>query len=65
MRISQYLVPLLVSVTLAEDVMVNIKQGKLKGERVDHDMGQYYYAFKGIPYAKAPVKELRFQVRII
>ena len=65
MRISQYLVPLLVTLTAAEDVMVNISKGKLKGERVDHDMGQYYYAFKGIPYAKAPVKELRFQVKMI
>ena len=52
----------LVTLTLAEDVQVTINNGKLRGERVDADMGQYYYAFKGVPYAKAPVKELRFQV---
>merc|ERR1712013_445008 len=44
----------------AEDVTVMLNKGKLKGERMDYDFGQYYYAFKGIPYAKPPVKELRF-----
>ena len=47
---------------MAEDVTVMLSKGKLKGERMDYDFGQYYYAFKGIPYAKPPVKELRFQV---
>ena len=37
-------------------------QGKIQGERVDYEFGQYYYAFKGIPYAKPPVKDLRFKV---
>merc|ERR1712123_532801 len=46
---------------MAEDVTVMLSKGKLKGERMDYDFGQYYYAFKGIPYAKPPVKELRFQ----
>merc|ERR1719211_966540 len=45
----------------AEDVTVATSKGRIRGERVDADMGQYYYAFKGIPYAKPPVKELRFQ----
>ena len=48
----------------AEDVTVATTKGRIRGERVDADMGQYYYAFKGIPYAKPPVKELRFQVKI-
>ena len=48
----------------AEDVTVATTKGRIRGERVDADMGQYYYAFKGIPYAKPPVKELRFQVNI-
>merc|ERR1712013_729745 len=38
----------------AEDVTVMLNKGKLKGERMDYDFGQYYYAFKGIPYAKPP-----------
>merc|ERR1711936_327180 len=48
------------TVTLGEDVTVNLSKGKLRGARLDYDFGQYYYAFKGIPYAKPPVKELRF-----
>jgi len=51
----------LVSIALTEDVTVTITKGKLKGDRVDADMGRYYYAFKGIPYAKPPVKDLRFK----
>merc|ERR1719266_2411842 len=49
------------SLARAEDVTVATTKGRLRGERVDADMGQYYYAFKGVPYAKPPVKELRFQ----
>ena len=55
----------LVSFALTEDVTVTIAKGKLKGDRVDADMGRYYYAFKGIPYAKPPVKDLRFKVILL
>merc|ERR1712013_107607 len=48
----------------AEDVTVMLNKGKLKGERMDYDFGQYYYAFKGIPYARPPVKELRFKAPV-
>ena len=56
------LITALVSLTTAEDVTVSVVSGELRGERVDYDHGQYYYAFKGVPYAKPPVKDLRFQV---
>ncbi len=46
----------------AEKVTVKISKGTIKGGRVDHDFGQYYYAFKGIRYAKPPTGELRFKV---
>jgi len=46
---------------MGEEVTVSLSKGKLNGARLDYDFGQYYYAFKGIPYAKAPVKELRFK----
>jgi len=50
-----------VATTLAEDITVTLNKGKLRGARLDYDFGQYYYAFKGIPYARPPVKELRFK----
>ena len=53
------------TVTFGEDVTVNLSKGKLRGARLDYDFGQYYYAFKGIPYARPPVKELRFKVSIM
>ena len=59
------LLTLLVSAVQGEDVTVSLSKGKLRGARLDYDFGQYYYAFKGIPYARPPVKELRFKVSII
>ena len=59
------LLTLLVSAVQGEDVTVNLSKGKLRGARLDYDFGQYYYAFKGIPYARPPVKELRFKVLIL
>ena len=58
------LLTLLVSAVQGEDVTVNLSKGKLRGARLDYDFGQYYYAFKGIPYARPPVKELRFKVAL-
>jgi len=46
---------------IGEDVTVSIQKGKIRGLRLDYDFGQYYYAFKGVPYAKPPIKERRFQ----
>jgi hypothetical protein len=34
----------------------------LKFYHLDEDVGKYFYSFRGIPYAKAPVKGRRFQV---
>ena len=45
-----------------EDITVSLAKGKIRGARLDYDFGQYYYAFKGVPYARPPVKELRFKV---
>ena len=49
----------------AEEMSVKTPKGSVKGVRVDHDFGQYYYSFRGIRYAKAPVGKLRFKVRIL
>lgn len=53
---------LLATVALAEEMSVKTQKGSVKGVRVDHDFGQYYYSFRGIRYAKAPVGKLRFKV---
>ena len=55
---------LIVGLGSCEDVKVKTPKGVIKGTRVDHDFGQYYYAFRGIRYAKAPTEELRFMVLI-
>ena len=57
------LVVLLACLGLArgEDITVSLAKGKIRGARLDYDFGQYYYAFKGVPYARPPVKELRFK----
>lgn len=40
---------------------VRVEQGELGGVVCENAEGKYV-AFKGIPYAKAPVGELRFKV---
>ena len=55
---------LVATLAYAEEMTVQSHKGAVKGVRVDHDFGQYYYAFRGIRYAKAPVGKLRFKVII-
>lgn len=43
--------------------IVEIANGKLKGEDKDTRLDNTFYAYRGIPYAKAPVGPLRFEVR--
>ena len=52
----------LVAAVLADDLVV-LKQGQLKGHRLTTRKGREIFAFQGIPYAKPPVGDLRFQVR--
>ena len=54
---------LVASLACAEEITVKGDKGAIKGVRIDHDFGQYFYAFRGIRYAKAPVGKLRFKVR--
>ncbi|XP_022828344.1 juvenile hormone esterase-like [Spodoptera litura] len=45
-----------------EYVEVEVAQGQLRGELLDTVTGEAkYYSFKGIPYAKPPVGDLRFK----
>lgn len=44
-------------------MIVEVKQGQLEGQIKESILsGKEYYSFLGIPYAKPPVGELRFQV---
>lgn len=42
-------------------VKVRISDGILEGEKINNQYGGIYYSFKGIPYAKPPLGDLRFQ----
>ena len=53
----------LVAAVLADDDLVELKQGRLKGHRLTTRKGREMFAFQGIPYAKPPVGNLRFKVR--
>lgn len=42
--------------------LVTVAQGELRGKTgVDYEGGTFY-SFQGIPYARAPIGELRFKV---
>ena len=37
--------------------------GSVRGAQMTSAAGKVFFAFRGIPYAKAPIGELRFSVR--
>lgn len=43
-------------------VTVDVAQGSLRGKQTTAKSGLKYYSFKGIPYAKPPLGQLRFKV---
>ncbi|XP_044762499.1 cocaine esterase-like [Coccinella septempunctata] len=45
----------------SEDPIVQISNGKIKGEMMVTPYNRSFYAFRGIPYAKPPLGDLRFQ----
>ncbi|CAH0586799.1 unnamed protein product [Chrysodeixis includens] len=45
----------------AECTLVEVQQGWLRGKHVQAVTGEYFYSFKGIPYAKPPLGSLRFK----
>lgn len=45
-----------------EDIEVRAKEGTLKGTLLKSRNGKNYRAFYGIPFAKPPIGDLRFEV---
>lgn len=60
-----FLKNLSVLLTNMSECVVLIEQGRLNGKICTNYTGKSYYSFQGIPYAKAPLDELRFKVFII
>ena len=55
-----------VAATFADDApVVELANGKVKGEEKESRDDRDFYAYRGIPYAKPPVGPLRFEVRKI
>lgn len=53
-----------VTQTTENDPIVSTLAGKVSGSVEEGVTGHKYLAFKGVPYAKPPVGELRFEASI-
>ncbi|XP_064097361.1 neuroligin-4, X-linked-like [Macrobrachium nipponense] len=42
-------------------IELNLKQGRIRGQRHSIGESRFYYSFRGIPYAQPPIGELRFK----
>lgn len=47
----------------SQNYQIEIEEGWIKGTTMKTRFGKNFMAFRGIPYAEAPVDDLRFQVR--
>lgn len=68
-RLFYFVLAGLVNLCICHDfktVQVKLKQGDLSGkEEITLFKKQKYYSFKGIPFAKPPIGELRFKVKYL
>lgn len=48
----------------SEAITITTKSGPVKGYKIPSAFDFHYYNFCGIPYAKPPIGDLRFKVRI-
>ncbi|KAK9875468.1 hypothetical protein WA026_007860 [Henosepilachna vigintioctopunctata] len=46
---------------MSEKYVIDTKLGKIKGKLASNYLGVEYYSFQGIPFARAPVGDLRFK----
>ncbi|KAI4462857.1 carboxylesterase [Holotrichia oblita] len=54
-----------VSYVKSQEPLIEISQGILRGLVFENRDGGIFYGFKGIPYAKPPINELRFRAPIL
>lgn len=47
---------------VSNDPLVTLTIGQIQGTKLKSRLGKEVFSFRGIPYAKAPVEELRFKV---
>lgn len=45
-----------------ETLIVETNYGPVRGQKRTSVLGEQFFSFRGIPYAKPPVGELRFKV---
>ncbi|XP_055381803.1 juvenile hormone esterase-like [Condylostylus longicornis] len=46
---------------MSNTIQIDVKQGSVIGEKKQLQNGHSFYCFKGIPYAKSPIGDLRFK----
>ncbi|KAA0200389.1 hypothetical protein HAZT_HAZT003230, partial [Hyalella azteca] len=44
-----------------DPTLVTVAQGQIRGNKEIASYGKEFYSFRGIPYAKSPVDDLRFE----
>lgn len=47
---------------MTDDIIAETEYGKVQGVKTESVVNDPYIQFLGIPYAKAPLRELRFKV---
>jgi len=60
-----YIISILFLSAVICDPVVRISKGAIQGVTSKSRDGRDFYSFTAIPYAKAPVDELRFEVNFI
>lgn len=48
--------------SLDSEILVSVKEGQIRGKTLISRDGRSYFTFHGVPYAKPPIKTLRFMV---
>ncbi|XP_044265021.1 esterase B1-like [Tribolium madens] len=45
-------------------LVITLEEGQIRGKKDEDYLGKTYYSFLGVPYAKAPIGELRFKAPV-